>query len=196
MNMHGMVAPLHCKSLLWCHNGLAGVSNHQPHDCLLNRLFGCRSKKTSKFHVTGLCVGNSPGTGEFPAQMASNAENASIWRRHHGYKWTMVLYMIWVNHFTAYDTHIQLYWYEGASLCWTDYRVHPRIMHWAYPFPDSKVHGANMGPIWGRQVPGGPHVGPMNFAIWVIVFCWSMVQRLFPIFIRVISPALGQNKIA
>ena len=32
--------------------------------------------------------------------------------------------------------------------------------------PDSKVHGANMGPIWGRQDPGGPHIGPMNFAIW------------------------------
>ena len=31
---------------------------------------------------------------------------------------------------------------------------------------DSKVHGANMGPIWGRQDSGGPHVGPMNFAIW------------------------------
>ena len=31
--------------------------------------------------------------------------------------------------------------------------------------PDSKVHGANMGPIWGRQDPGGPHVDPMNFAI-------------------------------
>ena len=31
--------------------------------------------------------------------------------------------------------------------------------------PDSKVHGAIMGPIWGRQDPGGPHVGPMNFAI-------------------------------
>ena len=28
-----------------------------------------------------------------------------------------------------------------------------------------KVHGANMGPIWGRQDPGGPHVGPMKFAI-------------------------------
>ena len=26
----------------------------------------------------------------------------------------------------------------------------------------SKVHGANMGPIWGRQDPGGPNVGPMN----------------------------------
>ena len=32
--------------------------------------------------------------------------------------------------------------------------------------PDSKVHGANMGPIWGRQDPGGSHVGPMNFVIW------------------------------
>ena len=34
--------------------------------------------------------------------------------------------------------------------------------------PDSKVHEANMGPIWRRQDPGGPHVGPMNLAIWVI----------------------------
>ena len=32
--------------------------------------------------------------------------------------------------------------------------------------PDNKVHGANMGPIWGRQDPGGPHVGPMNIGIW------------------------------
>ena len=32
--------------------------------------------------------------------------------------------------------------------------------------PDGKVHGANMGPIWGRQDPGGSNVGPMNFAIW------------------------------
>ena len=37
-------------------------------------------------------------------------------------------------------------------------------------FPDSKVHGANMAPIWGRQDPGGPHVGPMNFAIWDTFF--------------------------
>ena len=35
-----------------------------------------------------------------------------------------------------------------------------------HTIPDSKVHGANMGPIWGRQDPGGPHVGPMTFAIW------------------------------
>ena len=68
---------------LWRHNGRDGVSNHQPHDCLLNRSFRRRSKKTSKLRVTGLCAGNSPVTGEFPAQMASNAENASIWWSHH-----------------------------------------------------------------------------------------------------------------
>ena len=69
--------------LRWHHNGLDGVSNHQPYDCLFNRLFRRRSKKTSKLRVIGLCVGNSPGTGESPAQMASNAENVSIWWRHH-----------------------------------------------------------------------------------------------------------------
>ena len=39
----------HWFTLQWRHNGLDGVSNHQPHHCLLNRLFGRRSKKTSKF---------------------------------------------------------------------------------------------------------------------------------------------------
>ena len=66
------------------HNGRDGVSNQQPHHCLLNRLFWRRSKKTSKLRVTGLCAGNSLVTCEFQAQMASNTENVSIWWRHHG----------------------------------------------------------------------------------------------------------------
>ena len=77
------IAQWHFVSLRWRHNGRDCASYHQHHDCLLNRLFGRRSKLTSKLRVTGLCVGNSPGTGEFPAQMASNAENISIWWRHH-----------------------------------------------------------------------------------------------------------------
>ena len=71
------------SSLRWRHNERDSVSNHQPHDCLLNRLFRRRSKKISKLRVTGLCEGNSPVTGEFPAQMASYEENVSIWWRHH-----------------------------------------------------------------------------------------------------------------
>ena len=121
--------------LPWRHNGRDGGSNHQPHHCLLNRLFGRWSKKTSKLRITdrcagkgwvlltphfddvitgamasqvtsltivystvysdaakkktpklrvpGICAGNSPGTGVFPAHMASNAEIVSIWWRHH-----------------------------------------------------------------------------------------------------------------
>ena len=54
-------------TLQWRHYERDGVSNHRRLDCLLNRLFRCRSKKTSKPRVTGLCEGNSPVTGEFPA---------------------------------------------------------------------------------------------------------------------------------
>ena len=67
------------RPLQWRHNECDGVSNHRRLDCLLNRLFRRKSKKTSKLHKTGLCTGNSPMTGEFPAQTASNAKNASIW---------------------------------------------------------------------------------------------------------------------
>ena len=70
-------------TLQWRHDEHDGDSNHRPHDCLLNRLFKRRSRKTSKFRVTGLCEGKSPETGEFPAQRASNAEKVSIWWRHH-----------------------------------------------------------------------------------------------------------------
>ena len=67
------------------HYGRDGVSNHQPHHCLLNRLFRRRSKKTSKLRVTGLCAGNLAVTGEFPAQRASNADHVSIWWRHYAF---------------------------------------------------------------------------------------------------------------
>ena len=73
----GMVGRSLCaSSLLWRHNGRDGVSNHQPHDYLVNRLFRCWSKKTSKLRVTVLCAGYSLVTGEFSAHMASNAEMA------------------------------------------------------------------------------------------------------------------------
>ena len=57
-------------TLHWRHNWRDGVSNHHTRDCLLNRYAGADQRKKSKLRVTGLCVGNSPVTGEFPAQMA------------------------------------------------------------------------------------------------------------------------------
>ena len=67
----------------WRYNGHDDASNHQPLHCLLKRSVRRRSKKTSKLHVTGLCVRDSPVTGEFPSQKASNAENVFILGRHH-----------------------------------------------------------------------------------------------------------------
>ena len=56
----------HFIPLHWRHNDHGEVSNHQPHGCLLNRLFRRRSKKTSNLHVTGICAGNSPGAVNSP----------------------------------------------------------------------------------------------------------------------------------
>ena len=86
-------------ALQWRHGEHDDVSNHQPHQCLLNRLFRRRSKKTPKLRVAGLCTGNSPIPGEFPAQMASTAENVSIWWRHHGimngWPWITIFGHVW-----------------------------------------------------------------------------------------------------
>ena len=70
------------KSIQWRHNGRDSVSNHQPQPFIQLQI-----KNTSKLRVTGLCAGNSPVTGEFHAQSASNAVNVSIWWRHHGQLW-------------------------------------------------------------------------------------------------------------
>ena len=94
------------QSSKWRHNGCDCVSDHQPHDCLLSRLISRlirrRSKKTSKLRVTGLYVGNSLVTGEFPAQRASNAEDISIWWRHHD---SVVVWMKIVSLRKCYSQH-------------------------------------------------------------------------------------------
>ena len=51
-------------------------------------------------------------------------------------------------------------------------------------FPDSKVHGASMGPPWGRQDRGGPHDGPRNFALWVML-SWKTDDYIFKVIMKV-----------
>ena len=84
-------------SVQWRHNEHNDISNHRHLDCLLHCFFRHRSNKTSKFRVTGLCEGNSPGTGEFTAQRASNAENVSIWWHHHDVPLLLVWATCWTN---------------------------------------------------------------------------------------------------
>ena len=63
-------------------------------------------------------------------------------------------------------------------------------------YSDSKVREANMGPIWGRQVPGGPHVGPMNFAIRVVMpenlklFSFKFLQLSMILYFQFLEPSM------
>ena len=43
--------------------------------------------------------------------------------------------------------------------------------------PDSKIHGTNVGPTWGRQDPGGPHAGHSNLAIWGVGWYTGLLRR-------------------
>ena len=71
-------------SVHWRHNGCDSVSNHQPHDCLLRQpLIQTQIKENIKAPCHRPLCGEFTGDRWIPAQMASNAENVSIWWRHH-----------------------------------------------------------------------------------------------------------------
>ena len=183
-------------SLKWRHNGRYGVSNPQPHDCLLRRLFRRWSKKSLKLPVTGLCAGNSPVTGEFPAQMASNAENVPMWWRHHDdgnsswYKQSaqcskrvcigifvmavclrcLCYHIMSVASYRSCKSWGFVSITTVRSMVCACLQVHGYTIAWrpysfSHYYPDSKVHGANMGPTWVLSAPDGPHVGPMDLTI-------------------------------
>ena len=91
--MEAICATSHRGTLQWRQNEYDGVSNHRRLGCLLNHFCRRRSKETSKLRVTGLCEGNSPVTGEFPAQRVSNAELWCFhwWRHHHKIDFTVYI---------------------------------------------------------------------------------------------------------
>ena len=98
---------LRCKYIIvvsqWRNNGRHGVSNHQPHDCLLKRLFRRRSKKTSM-----LCSAVNSPPPHTHTQRANNAENVSIWWRHHVISWFMLSfnqYASWLYAWKCRDGH-------------------------------------------------------------------------------------------
>ena len=69
------------------------------------------------------------------------------------------------NHNGFSKTHIShSTWYEYCMMA-IQQAMFERAGEANSPIPDSKVHGANMGPTWVLSAPDGPHVGPTNFAI-------------------------------
>ena len=76
-----------------------------------------------------------------------------------------IFHLIYLSHVLSPQNNVDpVNWYIHAPPGLSEMTYRPVFD--AGNIPDSKVHGANMEPIWGRQDPGGPHVGPMNLAIW------------------------------
>ena len=120
--------------------------------------------------------------GGFPSQMASDVSfdvSLNKWLNKPLSCWWFELSW-WSCNITVMDIHIMsvkymLLWYLpnvwlGLISRTTSWISWPRnfVMQWEemLRYPDSKVHGANMGPTWVLSAPDGPHIGPMNFAIW------------------------------
>ena len=142
--------------LQWRHNKRSGIAKHQPHDCLVNCLFRRRSKKTSsKVRVTGFCAGNSPVTGEFPAQKASNAKNVFIWWRSMRYV-TTASKITAKNHYSNFIMSAMASQITGVSIVYStvcsgaDQRKHQRS---ATPAFVSGIH---------RWLVNLPHKGPVT----------------------------------
>ena len=97
-------------TLQWRQNGHDGVSNHQPHDCLLNHLFMHRSKKILKLRVTGLCEGNSPETGEYPAQRP-------VTRKMFPFDGVIMIFRVCTLYWYRYTETEMSFWRNSGTYC-------------------------------------------------------------------------------
>ena len=168
---HEMCAKFCCVhfSLQWRQNGCDSISNHETHDCLLNGLFKRWSKKTWKLRVTGLCVGNSPGTGEFPAQMASNAENVSIWWLHH-----VVVILIVLCGWDLFKLNIS--WYLTIRLRLSPC-VNPGIQVILCCLKSYRWHWQLKAGVTARKL--GAYHSKKGASLWVKIKLWALVQIHF-----------------
>ena len=128
-----------------------------------------RSKKSLKLSVTGLCVGNSLVIGEFPSQMASNAENVSIWWRHHGCPWVVftVAPIWWLLRDIGKLHYNDAIMGAIASLI-TSFTI---VYSTVYSDADQRKHqsSASLAFVWGI------HRGPVNSP-----HKWPVTRKMFP----------------
>ena len=110
-------------------------------------------RKTSKLRVTGLCAGNSPVTGEFPAQMASNAENVSIWLCHHGFIARLVSFWTKIDLPLIYDV-MRPMWHHCNDLNSRKCEYVPLILTGFTSFCPSLAITRKVLSGWGRQTQG------------------------------------------
>ena len=126
--------------------------------------FRRRSKKIFKLRVTGLCAENSPGTGEFPAQMSSNAENVSIWWHHHDLNKCVKTCM----YYTWFKVHPCKSYQSGVVLA--------KIYLWIEPIPDWIDSHSWKTKLWYNPYCDYINFGP--FDLYFFYWVWS-TEELF-----------------
>ena len=122
-------------TLQWRHNERDGVPNHRPHECLFNRLFRRRSKKTSKLRVTGLCAGNPPVTSLTNATWRCR-KNFSQWERRFNWKlrchWLEFLRQRQITVVrqgpVTRKMHVSIWWRHHGQHCWRQQSMSPRVI--------------------------------------------------------------------
>ena len=146
----------------WHHNEHDGVSYHQPHDWLLNRLFRHGSKNTTKLRVTGLCGGihrwpvNSPHKGPVTRQMFpfDDVIMGLVQERRNSSSLTMELHLscinpsIWICRFTTI----------GVPMMKIKRSWHHVFLIIGIPIPGNKVYISKRGPAAYYPILGVYHV--------------------------------------
>ena len=132
-----------------------GVSDRRKIEYLLRNLFRPTSKVTPKLRII------------VPLWREPTVKGTYRWSVGSPHKWPLIREAFPCHDviITSIERHYSIYWTSSQTR---------NFVSGPYINPDSKVHGANMGPLWGRQDPGGPHVGPTNSAIWEVPppRCW------------------------
>ena len=132
--------------------------------------------KKKRYILLALCEGSSLFMGAFFSQIRSYVENISFSWHHHEESFHHIIFLQLSNGNANISvmSKRRLYFHLCIVTLSLDLASPVSWQHWAAcqldynnGCPDSKVHGAYIETTWGRQDPGGPHVGPMNFAIWV-----------------------------
>ena len=156
-------------SLQWRHIEHDGVSNHQRLDCLRSRLFGRKSKRTSKLRITGLCEGNSTVTGEFSTQRETNAEMVPLM--------TLSCHAAFPNHYG--DVVMDTIASQITSLA----IVYSTVSSGAY----QRKHQSSASLAFVR----GIHWGPVNYP-----HKWPVTRKMFPFDDVIMQWGLGHQSLS
>ena len=142
-------------ALLWRHNVHDGVSNHQPHECLLNRPYRRRSKKTSKLRVTGLCAGIHRGPVNSPHKCPITRKMLPFDDVIRGHGWIPLTKGQWPLVITGFPSDNG----ESVSLSWRH-----RVINY-------------LRSCWMRNTPGSPIGEVLNDSILKVVSCSQSVTN-------------------